>query len=72
MAIARAIAAEPNLILADEPTGNLDIKSGNEIMNTLKHLHKRGTTIVLITHDSHVAAMAEKCIKISDGQMYFS
>lgn len=70
VAIARALAAEPKLILADEPTGNLDVKAGNEIMNTLIHLNKCGTTIVLITHDSHVAAMAEKCIKISDGQVF--
>ena len=69
VAIARAIAAEPKLILADEPTGNLDSKSGSEIMEILKALNRDGATIVLITHDNTVAEMAQKCIKISDGQI---
>ncbi len=69
VAIARAIAAAPKLILADEPTGNLDSKSGTEIMNILKNLNDEGTTIVLITHDNKVAEMAQRCIKISDGMM---
>ncbi len=69
VAIARALAATPKLILADEPTGNLDTASGNDIMKILKNLHKNGSTIVLITHDSDIAAQAETCITISDGQM---
>ncbi len=70
VAIARAVAAEPKLILADEPTGNLDSASGNDIMALLTTLHRRGTTIVLITHDNHVANMAESCIRIADGQVF--
>ncbi len=69
VAIARALAGEPKLILADEPTGNLDSKSGNEIMSILKALNKNGSTIVLITHDTIIANMAEYCIKISDGKI---
>lgn len=71
VAIARAVAAQPKLILADEPTGNLDSHSGKDIMGILKELHQQGSTIVLITHDNNVAKMAECCIKISDGQIYF-
>ena len=69
VAIARALAGEPKLILADEPTGNLDSKSGNEIMSILKALNKNGSTIVLITHNTIIANMAEYCIKISDGKI---
>lgn len=71
VAIARAIAADPKIILADEPTGNLDSNSGNEIMDILKQLHHQGTTIILITHDNNIAKMAETCIKISDGKISF-
>ena len=71
VAIARAIAASPKIILADEPTGNLDSASGKDIMSLLCRLHRNGSTIVLITHDSNVAAMAENCIKISDGNICF-
>lgn len=70
VAIARAVAAEPEIILADEPTGNLDVNSGNEIMDILKRLHKNGATVVLITHDKRVAEMAERQVKISDGEIY--
>lgn len=70
VAIARAIAAKPKIILADEPTGNLDSNSGDEIMDILKELHRQGTTIVLITHDNSIARMAEGCIRISDGRIY--
>lgn len=69
VAIARAIASEPKLILADEPTGNLDSRSGNEIMSILHTLHRKGSTIVMITHDNKIAAAAERCIKISDGKI---
>ncbi len=70
VAIARAVAAKPKVILADEPTGNLDISSSNEIMDILKGLHSQGATVVLITHDNNIAKMAQRCIKISDGKIY--
>ncbi len=69
VAIARAIASQPKLILADEPTGNLDSASGRDIMNIIQTLHRQGSTIILITHDNHVAHMAERCIRISDGKI---
>ena len=69
-AIARALAVKPSLILADEPTGNLDKKTGQEIMAMFKELHEAGNTIVLITHDSKVAQCAERIIRIEDGRLY--
>lgn len=69
VAIARAIAARPKLILADEPTGNLDSHSGQEIMDILQQLHRSGSTLIIITHDNGVAALAERCIKIADGRI---
>lgn len=69
VAIARALVSNPPLILADEPTGNLDTKSGMEIMKTLHELHKKGNTIVLITHDNNVAAQAQRIINIQDGMI---
>lgn len=69
VAIARALVSNPPLILADEPTGNLDTKSGMEIMKTLHELHKKGNTIVLITHDNNVAAQAQRIINIQDGKI---
>lgn len=69
VAIARAIAARPSIILADEPTGNLDTRSGSEIMQILQELHQGGSTIVLITHDSGIAAMAQRTIRVSDGSI---
>lgn len=68
VAIARAIVGKPPIILADEPTGNLDQKNGAEVMRLLKELHQEGKTIVLITHDQKVAACAQRIIEISDGQ----
>ena len=67
VAIARAIATEPSLILADEPTGNLDSKTSLEIMDIFHELHKQGNTIVLITHDDSVADQASRKIYIRDG-----
>ena len=67
VAIARAIAGDPPIILADEPTGNLDSKSGIEIMNLLKDFNERGATLVMITHDIHLAKKAGRVINISDG-----
>lgn len=67
VAIARALIGEPELILADEPTGNLDQKSGQEIMSLFQTLNEAGNTIVMITHDEHVAAKAKRVIRIIDG-----
>ena len=69
IAIARAIAARPPLILADEPTGNLDSRTGDEIMQIFHELHDRGNTIVLITHDENVAKQASRSIRILDGRV---
>ena len=69
VAIARALSSKPPLILADEPTGNLDSKSGIEVMKMLKEIHNEGNTIVLITHDSDVARQAERVVRIADGQI---
>ena len=69
VAIARALATKPSLILADEPTGNLDSKSGREIMGMLHELHAQGNTILLITHDNIIANEAERCITIHDGAL---
>lgn len=69
VAIARALVGNPSIILADEPTGNLDSKSGKEIMRMLKELNARGNTIVLITHDNDIAMQAERVVHIQDGQI---
>ncbi|MCX7746783.1 MAG: ABC transporter ATP-binding protein [Clostridia bacterium] len=69
VAIARALVSNPPIILADEPTGNLDSKSGIEIMRILKELHSNGNTIILITHDNNVAMQAKRVVRIQDGQI---
>ena len=69
VAIARALAGNPSLILADEPTGNLDSKTGAEVMALFHELHKAGNTIVLITHDSGIAAQTPRAIHIHDGKV---
>lgn len=69
VAIARAIASSPPLILADEPTGNLDVSSGSEIMNILARLHSRGKTIIMITHDNTIAHRVPRRVEISDGKL---
>jgi putative ABC transport system ATP-binding protein len=69
VAVARALVTDPALILADEPTGNLDSASGQEVLALLRELHATGRTIVLITHDPEVAAAAERQIHIRDGQI---
>ena len=69
VAIARALATRPSLILADEPTGNLDSKTSREIMDIFHELHRQGNTIVLITHDNDVARQAERAIHILDGKI---
>ena len=69
VAIARAVVAGPKLILADEPTGNLDSKNGKEVMDLLCELHKEGTTIVMVTHSQHDAGYADRIINLFDGQI---
>lgn len=69
VAIARALLMNPSIIMADEPTGNLDSKTTEEILEILLDLHKRGSTIILITHEPYVAGYAERVIKIKDGKI---
>jgi len=69
VAIARALVGEPAILMADEPTGNLDSASGAEVMRTFAELHGAGHTIVLVTHDPNVAARAERIIQMSDGRV---
>ena len=69
VAVARAIAAQPPIILADEPTGNLDSKSTIEIMNILKDLHKSGRTVIIITHDDEIADQVDRVVRIMDGKI---
>lgn len=69
VAIARAIAAKPPVILADEPTGNLDSRSSKEILEILKSLHEDGRTVILITHDNDIADQAKRVIRIRDGKI---
>ena len=69
VAIARAIAAKPPVILADEPTGNLDSASSREIMEILKSMHRSGETLILITHDNGIAAQAKRVVRIMDGKI---
>ncbi len=70
VAIARALSTNPSLILADEPTGNLDSKSGGEIIGMLHELHEQGNTILLITHDRNVALEAQRRMAIRDGRIF--
>jgi len=69
VAIARALVNNPVLILADEPTGNLDSKSGEEIMEVLTELHQKGRTIVMVTHEDNIAAYAQRVIRFLDGRI---
>ena len=69
VAIARALVNDPSILLADEPTGNLDSKTGNEIMGVFERLHTSGNTIVLVTHEAEIAAYAHRAIHIRDGQV---
>ena len=70
VAIARAIVMRPSLILADEPTGNLDPQSGREILNLLREQNKRGATVLVITHDMEIAAHAERVLEIENGTIH--
>ncbi|MFA5619616.1 MAG: ABC transporter ATP-binding protein [Weeksellaceae bacterium] len=69
VAVARALVTEPKLILADEPTGNLDSKNGNEVMELLTDLHAKGSTIVMVTHSAHDASFSQRTIELKDGEI---
>jgi putative ABC transport system ATP-binding protein len=70
VAVARALAGQPAVLLADEPTGNLDSKTGDEIMALFDHLHGQGNTIVLVTHEPDIAEYAHRVVHIRDGQIF--
>lgn len=69
VAVARAVVTNPKIILADEPTGNLDSKNGNEVMHMLTELNESGTTIVMVTHSEHDAKFADRIVRMLDGQI---
>ena len=69
VAIARAIATHPPIIMADEPTGALDSKTGHEVLKFLQQLNKEGSTVILITHDNGIAATARRCVRLADGKI---
>lgn len=69
VAIARALVTNPPILLADEPTGALDTKTGKEVLDIMKELHQKGNTIVLITHDNSIAAQARRMVRIQDGEI---
>ena len=69
VAIARAIATRPPIIMADEPTGALDSRTGQEVLHFLQELNKEGSTVILITHDNGIAATARRCVRLSDGRI---
>ena len=71
MSIARALVGNPSVILADEPTGALDSRTGREVLKILQKLHKNGNTVVLITHDNSIAATAERVIRLEDGKKIY-
>jgi len=72
VSVARALATHPSVILADEPTGALDSKTGEEVLNLLKKLHLEGNTVVLITHDNAIASQAQRIIRLQDGHISYN
>ena len=71
VSIARALAGDPSVILADEPTGALDSRTGREVLHFLKQLHEEGNTVVLITHDNSIAVKAERIVRLQDGKIIY-
>ncbi len=71
VSVARALVGEPAVILADEPTGALDSKTGREVLSMLQHLHEAGNTVVLITHDNSIAVQAQRIIRLEDGHVIY-
>ena len=69
MARARAVIPSPTIILADEPTGNLDSRNGREVMDLLAELHREGTTIIMVTHSQHDANYADRIVNLFDGEV---
>ncbi|HEY3166598.1 MAG TPA: ATP-binding cassette domain-containing protein, partial [Candidatus Binatia bacterium] len=69
VAVARALAGKPSILLADEPTGNLDSKNGEAVMDLLGHLHQEGATICMVTHDPRFARHADRIINLFDGRV---
>ena len=69
VAVARALAGRPTILLADEPTGNLDSANGEAVMELLRDLHKRGSTICMVTHDTRFAQVADRTVHLFDGQI---
>lgn len=69
VAVARALVTNPSILLADEPTGNLDSSTGNEIMKLFDSLHEQGNTLIVVTHEQHIADHAERIVRLSDGDI---
>ena len=69
VAVARALVGQPSILLADEPTGNLDSKNSEAVMELLQQLHKEGATICMVTHDPHYASIADRTIQLLDGRI---
>jgi putative ABC transport system ATP-binding protein len=69
VAIARALVADPALVLADEPTGNVDTETGSRVLDIFDDLHARGNTLLLVTHERHVAERAERIVHVRDGEL---
>ena len=71
VAIARALVNKPSIILADEPTGNLDSKTSEEIMKLFGDIHKSGNTVILVTHEEEIAAYAHRLVRLADGRVVY-